>query len=63
MLQAIEQAVRSKYGSVATSGLSTDHEGVRAVAEAFGYSAINSTPSRRKPTWGYRAGTQQRSLA
>jgi SAM-dependent methyltransferase len=37
MSQAIEQAVRSKYGSVAGSGLSGDHAGVRAVAEAFGY--------------------------
>jgi SAM-dependent methyltransferase len=37
MSQAIEQAVRSKYGSVATSGLSTQQAGVRAVAEAFGY--------------------------
>src|SRR5262249_10854378 len=37
MSQAIEQVVRSKYGSVATSGLSSDHEGVKAVAEAFGY--------------------------
>ena len=35
---SIEQVVREKYGSVATSGLSTDHDGVRAVAEAFGYS-------------------------
>ena len=34
----IEQVVRDKYASVATSGLSTDHDGVRAVAEAFGYS-------------------------
>ena len=25
--------------TVATSGLSTDHDGVRAVAEAFGYSS------------------------
>ncbi len=33
----IEQAVQSKYGSVAKSGLSTGHAGVRAVAEAFGY--------------------------
>src|SRR3954462_8505251 len=33
----ITQAVKAKYGSVATSGLSTNHEGVRAVAEAFGY--------------------------
>lgn len=34
----IQDAVRSKYGSVAESGLSTDHRGVKAVAEAFGYS-------------------------
>ncbi len=37
MSQEIEQAVRAKYGAVATSGLSTEHSGVRAVAEAFGY--------------------------
>src|SRR6187431_2798853 len=34
----IEDVVRDKYASVATSGLSTEHDGVRAVAEAFGYS-------------------------
>jgi SAM-dependent methyltransferase len=39
MSESITQAVRGKYGSVATSGLSSGHEGVRAVAEAFGYSA------------------------
>ena len=38
MSQVIEQAVKSKYGAVAKSGLSTEHTGVRAVAEAFGYS-------------------------
>src|SRR5262249_46028239 len=38
MPSEIEEAVRSKYGSVAVSGLSSDHAGVRAVAEAFGYS-------------------------
>lgn len=38
MSDVIEQAVKSKYGAVATSGLSTEHTGVRAVAEAFGYS-------------------------
>lgn len=37
MSQEIEQAVKSKYGAVAVSGLSSDHAGVRAVAEAFGY--------------------------
>src|SRR5436309_664099 len=31
MSQDIERAVKSKYGSVATSGLSTDHAGVRAL--------------------------------
>ena len=34
----VEEVVRSKYASVATSGLSTEHDGVCAVAEAFGYS-------------------------
>ena len=34
----IQDAVKEKYGAVATSGLSSDHDGVRAVAEAFGYS-------------------------
>lgn len=47
MSQVIEQAVKSKYGAAATSGLSTDHSGVRAVAEAFGYSPeeLASIPS------------------
>ena len=39
MPENIEEAVKSKYGSVAVSNLSSEHEGVRAVAEAFGYSA------------------------
>lgn len=37
MSENIEQTVRSRYGSVAKSNLSSEHEGVRAVAEAFGY--------------------------
>lgn len=37
MSDSIEQAVQSKYGSLAKSGLSSSHAGVRAVAEAFGY--------------------------
>lgn len=37
MSGAIQQAVQSKYASLAKSGLSTSHWGVRAVAEAFGY--------------------------
>ena len=36
---SITQAVRQRYGAIATAGLSSDHDGVRAVAEAFGYTA------------------------
>jgi len=39
MSEDIKQQVKTKYGSVAVSGLSTAHDGVKAVAEAFGYSA------------------------
>ena len=35
---SVEQIVKSKYGDVAKAGLSSDHAGVKAVAEAFGYS-------------------------
>src|SRR5512134_2119184 len=38
MSESIVDAVRSRYGSAAQSGLSSEHDGVRAVAEAFGYS-------------------------
>lgn len=37
MSDTIEKAVREKYGAVAASSLSNEHEGVRGVAEAFGY--------------------------
>src|SRR4051794_2129578 len=37
MFDPITQQVKSQYGAVAASGLSGDHAGVRAVAEAFGY--------------------------
>lgn len=39
MNREIVDIVRAKYGSVAKSDLSGEHEGIRAVAEAFGYSA------------------------
>ena len=38
MSENIEQAVKARYGAVAKGNLSSDQEGVRAVAEAFGYS-------------------------
>lgn len=37
MSENIERAVRSRYGSIALSGLSSEHDGVREVAKAFGY--------------------------
>ncbi|MCA8997269.1 MAG: arsenite methyltransferase [Planctomycetaceae bacterium] len=42
-----QDTVRSQYGTVAGSGLSSRHQGVRAVAEAFGYSAeeLDSIPA------------------
>src|SRR5688572_21043379 len=47
MSENIERAVRSTYGSVALSDLSSNNEGVRAVAEAFGYSPeeLSSIPA------------------
>lgn len=34
----VTEVVRNKYSAVAQSGLSSEHDGVRAVARAFGYS-------------------------
>ena len=47
MSENIEQAVRSRYGSVALSDLSSNQDGVRAVAEAFGYTPeeLSSIPA------------------
>jgi SAM-dependent methyltransferase len=47
MSKQIEEAVRDRYGSFAESTLSSEHTGVRAVAEAFGYSAdeLSSIPA------------------
>lgn len=47
MSDVIIEAVRSKYGQVAQSGLSNEHGGVRGVAEAFGYTPeeLSSIPA------------------
>src|SRR3954471_21052213 len=47
MEKAIEDVVREKYGAVAASSLSSEHEGVRNVARAFGYTAeeLSSIPA------------------
>src|SRR2546423_1645801 len=47
MSQNIEKAVRTRYRNVAAANLSSEQEGVRAVAEAFGYTAeeLQSIPA------------------
>jgi len=47
MTDAITDAVKSKYAAVAASALTNEHAGVRAIAEAFGYSAaeLRSIPA------------------
>ena len=46
-MSGIIDAVRSRYAETAKSGLSSEHGGVRAVAEAFGYTAeeLSSIPA------------------
>ncbi|WP_337175723.1 arsenite methyltransferase [Paludisphaera sp.] len=39
MSDAIRDLVREKYGAIGAGGLSSRHDGARAVAEAFGYTA------------------------
>ena len=47
MSNKIQDAVQSRYGAVAASDLSSANDGVRAVAEAFGYSTeeLSSIPA------------------
>ncbi len=49
-------AVKSKYGAVAESSLSTDHAGVKAVAEAFGYTAEELTSIPAAANMGLSCG-------
>jgi arsenite methyltransferase len=49
-------SVKSKYGSVARSSLSTDHDGVRAVAEAFGYTTEELTSIPAAANMGLSCG-------
>src|SRR5687768_4491838 len=56
MSENIEQAVRSKYGSIANSDLSSDQHGVRAVAEAFGYTPEELTSIPAEANMGLSCG-------
>jgi arsenite methyltransferase len=56
MAKQILESVRSKYGAVAQSSLSSDDDGVRAVAEAFGYSTEELTSIPAEANMGLSCG-------
>ena len=49
-------SVKAKYGAVAESSLSSDHAGVKAVAEAFGYTAEELTSIPAAANMGLSCG-------
>jgi arsenite methyltransferase len=49
-------SVKAKYGAVAASSLSSDHAGVKAVAEAFGYTAEELTSIPAAANMGLSCG-------
>ena len=56
MSEQLLESVRSKYGAVAQSTLSNDHAGVKAVAEAFGYSSEELTSIPAEANMGLSCG-------
>jgi arsenite methyltransferase len=56
MSDNITQAVQAKYAFLARSGLSTSHSGVRAVAEAFGYTPEELTSIPAEANMGVSCG-------
>lgn len=56
MTEQVLDSVRAKYGAVAESTLSTHNEGVKAVAEAFGYSAEELISVPAKANMGLSCG-------
>lgn len=56
MSEKLEEAVRSRYGAVAVSNFSSEQEGVRAVAEAFGYSPTDLASIPAEANMGLSCG-------
>src|ERR1700759_511801 len=56
MAEQILESVISKYGAVAESTLSSDHAGVKAVAEAFGYTPEELTSIPAEANMGLSCG-------
>ena len=56
MAEQLLESVKSKYGAVAASSLSSDDAGVKAVAEAFGYSSEELTSIPAEANMGLSCG-------
>jgi arsenite methyltransferase len=56
MAKQILESVKSKYAAVAESSLSSDHAGVKAVAEAFGYTPEELTSIPAEANMGLSCG-------
>jgi arsenite methyltransferase len=56
MTEQLLESVRSKYGAVAESTLSSEHVGVKAVAQAFGYSEAELTSIPAEANMGLSCG-------
>lgn len=56
MSEQLLESVKAKYGAVADSSLSSEHAGVCAVAEAFGYSAEELTSIPAEANMGLSCG-------
>jgi arsenite methyltransferase len=56
MAEQILESVRSKYGAVAESSLSSENAGVKAVAEAFGYTSEELTSIPAEANMGLSCG-------
>lgn len=56
MSEQLLESVKAKYGAVAESSLSSEHAGVKAVAEAFGYSAEELTSIPAEANMGLSCG-------
>ncbi len=56
MTDNLIDSVKSKYGAVAKSSLSSNHDGVKAIAEAFGYSAEELTSIPAEANMGLSCG-------
>lgn len=56
MAEQLLDSVKAKYGAVAASALSSDHAGVKEVAEAFGYTAEELTSIPAEANMGLSCG-------